>query len=63
MAMPIENLWKILLYVIYKNGKQYNNDKKLKNIIKYEWNKTKKIIKLQKVYGIKNIFFKIKIVI
>lgn len=63
MAMPIENLWKILLYVIYKNGKQYNNNKKLKNIIKYEWNKTKKIIKLQKVYGIKNIFFKIKIVI
>lgn len=61
--MPIENLWKILLYVIYKNGKQYNNNKKLKNIIKYEWNKTKKIIKLQKVYGIKNIFFKIKIVI
>lgn len=54
--MPIENLWKILLYVIYKNGKQYNNNKKLKNIIKYEWNKTKKIIKLQKVWYKKHIF-------
>lgn len=39
---PIENLWGILSHAIYKNGKQYNNIKKLKKAIKYDGIKSRK---------------------